>query len=420
MKRRESSQSSDGIRFIKEASEGNNILCGGIIALFVFRTFHQSLKYVLESQFIDLGYHYFYSSMARSGFDLFDPGAIEKAKLLFPMRFAGGQAIYSPSYFFFFQPLTYIPFKVLAILWLIFSLTLVILTVIILLRHGKWDRSWLQLTFVIVLVTNFQPLYEDLVLGQNNCLLLLFAVGAWYGFKTGRQWISGFSIAAMAFIKIQFGFLFLFIVLLGEVRVFLISSFWWVILFLSGLPQFGVAHYYKYFFALKNHTTKVAVDLNNLSLNALWQRMLGNEMLATLVYFVTSLVLFIFIYRWCYRHKRLFTMEIPMLVGITMIPILSPHTEPHHLVIIILPLLFAGMNISKTSGNAKVLFIASTVLIASRYSWNRFATAGGGLFMPLLSLKVIGVLFLLIVLIKTGSVQNSDIPTAQAPGNKKL
>ena len=113
-------------------------------------------------------------------------------------------------------------------------------------------------------------------------------------------------------------------------------------------------------------------------------------------------------------------MEIPMLVGITMIPILSPHTEPHHLVIIILPLLFAGMNISKTSGNAKVLFIASTVLIASRYSWNRFATAGGGLFMPLLSLKVIGVLFLLIVLIKTGSVQNSDIPTAQAPGNKKL
>lgn len=406
MKKKGNNKSHFVTRFISEATEGNNILYVIIIALFIIRIIHQSVKFILESQFIDLGYHYFYSTMARLGFDLFDLEVIEQAKLLNPMRFAGGQAVYSPSYFVLFQPLTYIPFQVLSILWLILSLVMVVLTVIILLRNEKCDGSWLQITFIIVLVTIFQPLYEDLVLGQNNCILLILSVGAWYGFKQRQPWITGFSLAAMAFIKIQFGLLFLFVLLLGEVKVFLISSSWWFLLFIAGLPQLGINHYFKYFVSLKNHTASVASDLHNLSFNALWHRLLGNEInQATILYLITSLVIFIIIYLWSYQHRRVYSTEIPILVGLTMIPVLSPHTEEHHLVITLLPLLYVGIKTGEIPKRVKLLYLISVVLIASRYSWSRFAIAGGTWFMPLLSLKVVGALLLLIVLIKIGSKQ---------------
>lgn len=389
---------------LNQATEGNKIIHACIVALSLFRLAHQSLKFIIESSFIDLGYHYFYSTMVRLGLDPFDPESIEKAKTLNPMRFAGGAAVYSPSYFVFFQPLTYIPFSLLSALWLLFSLSLVFMSVIALLRCSDWDGSWLLLTFISVVVATYQPLYEDLVLGQNNCLILILAVGAWYGFKNRLIWLSGLCIGVMAFIKIQFGFLIVFVLLLGQKSVFLISSVSWLGLFLAGLSQLGFTHYQKYFLALQQHTSVVAEDLNNISLNGLWHRLLGNDMYqATAVYLMTSLILFVSILRWFRQYKLQSSLEIPILTGLTMIPLVSPHTEEHHLVLILLPLIFVAFYIERMSLATKSCYLLSVVLIVSRYSWIRFASSSSIFLMPLLSLKIIGVFLLLIVLISLGS-----------------
>ncbi|MDY6950050.1 MAG: glycosyltransferase family 87 protein, partial [Thermodesulfobacteriota bacterium] len=403
-------------QLLRQAPEGRNILYVTIMALSLFRLAHQSMKFFLESSFIDLAYHYFYATMARLGLDLFDPEAIEKAKALNPMRFSGGEAVYSPSYFVFFQPLTLIPFPLLSVLWFLFCLLLVFIFVVVLLRHGDWDVSWLPLTFVCVIVATYQPLYEDLVLGQNNCLLLLFAVGAWYGFKKGRPWLSGFSLAAMAFIKIQFGALFIFTLLLNEKKVFLIASFLWLCLFLAGLPQLGVAHYEKYFFALQHHTAKVTVDVHNVSLNGLWHRLLGNDMhQATMVFFLTSLALFGTLLYWCYQHREQHSPGLPILLGITMIPLLSPNTEPHHLVVILLPLSFAALKIHTMAWRTKWVYALSVILLVSRYSWGRFASTGSVLLSPLLSLKMAGVLLLLMALTHLESKEAGGKPAEERP-----
>jgi len=392
------------IQQLKEITEGTKIIYVCIIALFLFRFVHQNLKFLLESKFIDLGYHYFYSTMVRLGLDLFDPDMIEKAKLLNPMRIAGGQAVYSPSYFVFFQPLTYIPFSLLSTLWLILSVTLVFISIATFLRYSNWNRSLLMVTFICILVFTYQPLYEDLGLGQNNSLLLILSVGLWLGFKKNIPWLSGLSIALMSFIKIQFGVLFLFTFLLGERRAFLYAFVFLLILFFAGMPQLGFEHYQKYFFALKNHTSKVAIDLNNLSLNAQWQRLLGNDKnQATITYFITSLIIFISVLLWSYRYKDKIPNENLIIVAIVMIPILSPNTEPHHLVVILLPLVFASVNVEHMKVGSKILFAISVVLIVSRYSWNRYALSSSLIFTIFLSLKIVGVLMLLIVLMKLGS-----------------
>ena len=392
------------ICLLHKITEENKIIYICIISLLLFRFVHQLIKFIIESKFIDLGYHYFYANMVRLGFNLFDTISIEKAKLLVPIRFAGGEAVYSPSYFVFFQPLTHIPFSLLSILWLIFSVILCFFAITIFLYNSKQNLSWLMVGFICILVFTYQPLYEDLILGQNNCLLLILAVGLWLGFKKDISWLSGISLAFMAFIKIQFGILIIFLFFLNEKKVFFYATIIWIILFLAGLPQLGFEHYRKYFFALFNHTFKVTSDLNNLSLNGLWHRLFHNNMrLATAINCITSLFIFFRVLVWSKRHKEKISMEFPIIAGITMIPLVSPNTEPHHLVVILLPLIFASLYIKHAKLKTKLFFVISTVLIVSRYSFNRFAMSSDSIFTLLLSLKIIGVLMLLFVLIEMGT-----------------
>lgn len=389
------------------AFEREKIIYTCIIALSLFRLIHQSLKYLFESSFIDLAYHYFYSSMVRLGLDLFDAQAIEKAKTLIPIRYAGAEAVYSPSYFVIFQPLTCVSFGILSFFWLLLCLFLVLLSLIWLFRTSHRFDSSLLVAFTALLVGLYQPLYEDLVLGQNNSLILFLAVSAWYAFRYQKPWLSGFSIAAMAFIKIQFGFLLLFILLLRKSKVFLISSFFWIVLFFMGLPKLGFAHYERYLSALLKHTSGVTTDLHNISLNALWHRFFTDDPhLATILYLITSFILISLVLFFCFKKRLHNNLERAFIVGLTLIPLLSPHTEEHHLVPILLPLVFISFYIQEMSYYMRFFYLISIVLITSRYSWIRLAPTSGIILAPLLSLKIFGVLCLLIVVMNLTTSQS--------------
>jgi len=89
-------------------------------------------------------------------------------------------------------------------------------------------------------------------------------------------------------------------------------------------------------------------------------------------------------------------------LAVTLVPLLSPHTEEHHLVVTLLPLVVATLRIHEAGTGTRVLYVAALVLIASRYSWNRFATEPPTVWSALSSMKVAGVLLLLIALLRLG------------------
>jgi hypothetical protein len=377
-----------------------NILLTALVALSIFRLIHQSIKFLLTSSFIDLAYHYFYSSMVRLNLNPFDPASIEIAKNIIPLRYAGGQAVYPPSYFYFFQNLTHIPFSILSALWLGLSLVLIFITIIILAKNIKADTSLIALAFVIVIVGNYQPLYEDLVLGQNNCLLLFCSVVAWYGIKNNNDWVSGPSIAFIAFIKIQFGLLFLFFIIAGKKRALLISAIFFFLLEFAGFLKLGLGFYKNYIFALFQHTSNVSIDIYNISFNGQLHKLFGNNPnFAIFVYFVASLTLVFLLYFKVFKHKKYIPLEYIFLIIITTVPLLSPHTEEHHLVVLLLPIIWVSLNIYQANHTTKLLFLLSILLLVSRYSFARYAENTSQWLYPLLCLKSVGALFLLFTLL---------------------
>jgi hypothetical protein len=373
-------------------------LCIAVVALAAFRLLHQAVKLLVESDFIDLAYHYFHATMLRAGLDPFDPAHVAAARAADPLRHAGGEAVYTPGYFVLFQPLTWLPFRWVATLWLVLSLAIVVAAVAVVVRHAARPASWVTIAFATLLVAWYQPLQEDLFLGQNNTLLLGAAAVAWYAIGRDRPWLAGVAVGAMAFVKIPFAALVPLLVLLGLWRVALAAAVAWAVLFVMGLPQLGIDYYARYVAALARHTAVVAADVHNLSLNALWHRLLGGSP-AHVVYLVTSLALVAGVV-WRARTPAVdASPRTRVVLALTLIPLLSPHTEEHHLVVTLLPLLVAAFAIRDAGAGGRTAYVAALVLIASRYSWNRFAADHATVWTALLSAKVFGVLLLLGVLL---------------------
>lgn len=385
----------------EDRSSPSDVLCIAVVALAAFRLLHQAAKFVVESEFIDLAYHYFYATMIRRGLDPFDPSQVAAARAANPLRYAGGEAVYSPSYFVLFQPLTWLPFRWVSILWLVLSLAIVVGAVAIVVRRSERPVSWFTIAFAALLVAWHQPLYEDLFLGQNNTLLLGAAAAAWYAVGRERPWLAGAAVGVMAFVKIPFGALVPLLLLFGLWRVALAAAVVGTALFVAGLPQLGVDYYLHYVAALARHTGVVAADFHNLSLNGLWHRLLGSGV-APGVYLVTSLALVAGVVWRARRPTFDAAPQTRVVLALTLIPLLSPHTEEHHLVVTLLPLLVAALHIRDAGAGGRALYVAALVLVASRYSWNRFAADHATPWTALLSVKVVGVLLLLGVLLHLG------------------
>ncbi|MEE9255833.1 MAG: glycosyltransferase family 87 protein, partial [bacterium] len=152
----------------KDWRKGENLFFASIILLSLFRLLHQVLKFLKESPFIDAAGNYLYWTMARSGLDLFDPKAIEAARAAFPHRAAGGMAVNVPSFYVLFQPLSLVPYSVFPALWMAGSLGFMFLGTLIFLREERDRLSWPSFTFIVLIAAMYQPLYEDLGLGQMN------------------------------------------------------------------------------------------------------------------------------------------------------------------------------------------------------------------------------------------------------------
>ena len=193
----------------------------------------------------------------------------------------------------------------------------------------------------------------------------------------------------------------------------------WAALFLAGLPRLGVEYYQNYLAALWRHTEHASTNLVNISFNGFLHRALTNAALATSLYLLITALLIIATFTGCSRQRATSRADLPLLLGLTLIPLISPFTEEHHLVVILLPLVLTALDLHTARPTMQACYVAALVLIASPYSWNRFALKSSPFLMPLLSAKIFGVLLLLFALAHVAAQQKDrgvHAPRAAPPG----
>jgi hypothetical protein len=384
----------------------------------VFRLGHECLKYLLESKFIDLAYHYFYATMIRLRLSPFSTEAVEQVNAILNIRRAGGGPVYPPLYWILFQPLTLLPFRIVAILWLSLSVTMSCGSQWLVLRNTVGRPSLTTLVLLLSILVLYQPLYEDLVLGQNNAILLLLATGTWLAISKRRLKTAGLMLGLMSIIKPHYLFIIAFLVLLGWWRVAVIGAATWIGGILGAIPYLGWGYFQLYGQAMWHHYNEVAASYLNLSLAAQLSNVFGTALWLRLsLYIFAVVILIVCCVRYCRRYRACVYSSDQVLIAFTILMVITPHLEEHHLLLLLLPISYLALRMMTNGGEWRGLigtcYVAAFVLLASRYSINRYIEDGYEHVRLLLALKSVGAAMLLMAL--CGWFKQQSANSVQAP-----
>jgi Glycosyltransferase family 87 len=102
-----------------------------------------------------------------------------------------------PIYAFFWKPLTWLPFSVARVLWALLNLAAMIAGALLWPYGGKWAKAFVLCSY---------PYVDNLILGQDTALFLLFAILACRLFHRNHDWAAGILISLCS-IKFHLAFL---------------------------------------------------------------------------------------------------------------------------------------------------------------------------------------------------------------------
>ncbi len=407
------------LRILAEAqgtTTGNAASCGArpvlsllsLIVLFsLFRYLHDQAKILLEAPFIDFAHYYTYATVVARGHNPFDPDAVAAVDRLLGIRRAGAAANYPPFFYLLMQPWALLPFRPAAVTWFVSGQACLLGSLAFCLRRFP-AASPVRLATVLFITLNYQPLIESLALGQTNLLLLFLVTLAWWGLREGSPWLTAGSIALCVHTKVQY--------------VLLLPLVWWMghrgaaarALLLTGLGVgaglllLGPAHHLGYLGYLWSPPGYLHAWTANLSPRATLIRLLGaseeGRVLANALSLTLDAALLVVLMK---STRGPHSPESPSMdwswgLGLTIIPLLSPLTEEHHLVVLLLPLtllLLAEAN-APTGWKDSVLLVTSILLVGSRYSFEQFPAFHRGPLSLLAAGKILGVAALVWVLVR--------------------
>jgi len=262
---------------------------------------------------------------------------------LLGIRRAGAAANYPPLFYILMEPWVLLPFRPAAVAWFLTSQACLLATLGLCFRRFS-SASPVRVGAVLFVVLNYQPLIENLVLGQTNLVLLLLSALAWYGLRQGYPWLAAGSIALILHVKVQY--------------VLLLPLVWWMghrnvatralLLAILGvgvaLLILGPAHHLGYLGYLWSPPDYLHAWTANLSPRASLIRLLGGSGyghdLANALSLLLDAVLFVVFGRAIRQavSSELSTVDWSWGLSLTAIPLLSPLTEEHHMVLLLLPL----------------------------------------------------------------------------------
>jgi GT2 family glycosyltransferase len=351
-----------------------------VLSAAAVRFAHDAVKFAVTSDFIDFAHYYTYARLVAEGANPFDPGAIAAMDARLRLPRSPGAADYPPLFYLLVQPWTSLPFRAGALAWLATAHLCVAATAAMLLR---WAPAALPARMAAVLFVGlmYQPLYEDLAVGQSNTVLLALVTAAWWQARRGHAWLAGAALGLAVHVKPQYGLVVPLLALAGRVdvagRAIVVGS----VGFAIGLAVLGIDHYT----AWVHEITRTGFEFIfawNISASAILRR-LGRLVEAPavtatiLTWIVNAGVLAVVVGAMLRRERD--TADAQWALALTSVILVSPMLEEHHFVLLLFPIAVVLLQPApeRASGPADAaLALGAILLLASRYSVVRFETSG--------------------------------------------
>jgi len=386
-------------------TEPIRLLLALVVLFSAVRYLHDLVKFLVESPFIDFAHYYTYATVVAMGLDPFDPQAVASVDELLHIRRAGSAANYPPLFYLFMQPWTLLPFRTAAIAWFLAGQACLLGSFLLCLRASA-PVSPVRAVAALFVMLNFQPLLESAGLGQANLLLLLLVTLAWWGLRAGYPWVTAAAVAVAFHSKVQCGLL--------------LPLLWWMgrrteslgAAVLAGLGVgvslivLGPAHHQEYLRYVVAMPDYLLTWTANLSPRATFHRLFDASSLSPFAADSLWLVMGVGILIWCMRTipsslpTRSPAVDWAWGLGLCVMLLLSPLTEEHHLVVLLLPLTLLVVDRTDPPLRPRdvAMLVASILLLGSRYSFERFPAFHQGILTLLMTGKLLGVVGLTWVL----------------------
>lgn len=403
-----------------------------LAALFaIFTYFHDLIKESVTSDFIDTQHYYVNTNLLRQGYNPWEIAKDEyfsQAGTMIPQGSYITQAkvLHSPGFFLLFMPFSLLPFKIAAILWLIFcQLSFMAAAGLIFKMIGRVKIE--ELFTGLFLVFSFWPLREDFHIGQPNLLVLLNFALALLCLKGKRLFLAGIFLGLGIQVKESFLIVLLFCLrreywktLVSAIGILLAVKI--VAIFAFGIDRELSYWSYQANFFLPQLAGKGYIDISSLSLvyffYHLTQGLVNMRLLQSLISILVLLIL-IRVFKPRSDNKAgigIDRLPLEFSFFVTLSFMLNIWAHETHLVVLCLPLLICWFYILRHPQKKDfILFIAAYLILGLKYAITSFPPLWKGPFSFMLSFKGLGyvLLFWLLARLLKRMPDNSRIIDAQ-------
>jgi hypothetical protein len=358
---------------------------------------HEIVKNLIESPFIDFAHYYTFGNMVAMGQNPFDPQAIEAIDAQLKIRRAMAAPNYPPAFYLLMQPWVRAPFETAATAWLVFNQICLLAAITVVVVQTR-ATSWMRLALGAFVVLNFQPLYEDVALGQSNIVLLMLATVAWWGVAGGRAWVAALALGIAVQVKLQYAFFFVVLWWMGRRRACAGACVAAACGVLVGWSVLGAEHYHAYFSYLSSLPSYLASWTANLSLRGMMHRLVlgigGTAGGADGLWLLSAGTVLVVIALTVPRSSARVPSASARVWGLGLVAMvfISPLTEEHHFVTLLFPLLWLVLD--EQDGRWELLdwwlIVASVLLMGSLYSLAQFPEFHRGVPSLLMEGKLLG------------------------------
>jgi hypothetical protein len=383
------------------------LLIGLVLFFSLFRYGHTALKLAMEAPFVDFAHYYTYATVVAQGRNPFDAEAVARVDEALRIRRAVAEANYPPLFYLLMQPWILLPFRQSALVWLVMNQAWLLAALGLGVSRPP-SPTPISVAALLFVVLNYQPLVESLALGQTNVLLLFLVTLAWWGLRNSRPWLTAGGVALTIFVKVQYALLVPWLFWMGRRKAGGRALVLTGVGIGAGLVMLGLEHHLDYLGYLLPPPESLYSWSANLSPLAALFRLFSpsatGRRLAIILALVLDVILLVLFVR---AASQLVRHEAPAVdwawgLGLAAVLLLSPLTEEHHLVVLLLPVML--LVLSETRAPVRLaelsLLVASIVLLGSRYSLARFPNVQQGPLSLLATGKLLGILGVVWLLIR--------------------
>jgi len=375
-----------------------------VVALGFARYGGEVARLAADAPFIDFAHYYTYGTVVAERADPFDAAAVARVDAALGLRRAGAAANYPPLFYVLMQPWVLLPFKAAALAWLVAAQVALGASLVLTLRRVPAAHPAAVAAAALV-AFNYQPLTDSLALGQSNAALLLLLTLAWWGVRTAHPWMAALAAGAAVHVKPQCALMIVLLWWLGQRAVAARAATMAAAGGAAGLALLGWRHHADYLGYVTSMPRYLHAWSDNISPHGVLHRVLDGglgpgpvEGLAVALAVAVVLVV-------ARRLPRAVEPASPAFdwawgLGLTAILLVSPVTEEHHLVILLLPLTLLLLRADSLRGGTGAVLAVSVLLVAARYSLARAPALHAGPAAVLLTGKILGVAGVAYVLVR--------------------